>query len=68
MQAVTVSPKYQVVIPQAVREEMGLTPGTKLQVLQYGDRIEMIAVRSAKTLRGTLRGIDASVPRDRDRV
>ncbi|MGH8190251.1 MAG: AbrB/MazE/SpoVT family DNA-binding domain-containing protein [Rhodanobacteraceae bacterium] len=68
MQAVTVSPKYQVVIPQAVREAMGLTPGTKLQVLQYGDRIEMIPVRSAKSLRGTLRGIDTSVPRDRDRV
>lgn len=68
MQAVTVSPKYQVVIPQAVREAMGLTPGSKLQVLQYGDRIEMIPVRSAKSLRGTLRGIDTSVPRDRDRV
>ncbi|WIG56465.1 MAG: hypothetical protein OJF61_002253 [Rhodanobacteraceae bacterium] len=68
MHAVTVSPKYQVVIPQAVREAMGLTPGSKLQVLQYGDRIEMIPVRSAKSLRGTLRGIDTSVPRDRDRV
>ncbi|MGH8156335.1 MAG: AbrB/MazE/SpoVT family DNA-binding domain-containing protein [Rhodanobacteraceae bacterium] len=68
MQAVTVSPKYQVVIPQAVREAMGLTPGSKLQVLQYGDRIEMIPVRSAKSLRGTLRGIDTSVPRGRDRV
>ncbi|TAN04527.1 MAG: AbrB/MazE/SpoVT family DNA-binding domain-containing protein [Rhodanobacteraceae bacterium] len=68
MQAVTVSPKYQVVIPQAVREAMGLTPGSKLQVLQYDDRIEMIPVRSTKSLRGTLRGIDTSVPRDRDRV
>lgn len=68
MHAVTVSPKYQVVIPQAVREAMGLTPGSKLQVLQYGDRIEMIPVRSAKSLRGTLRGIDTSVPRDRDRA
>lgn len=68
MQAVTVSPKYQVVIPQAVREAMALKPGTKLQVIQFGDRIEMIPVRSAKSLRGSLRGIDTSVPRDRDRV
>lgn len=68
MPAVTVSPKYQVVIPQAVREAMGLTPGSKLQVMQYEDRIEMIPVRSAKSLRGSLRGIDTSVPRERDRA
>lgn len=68
MSAVTVSPKFQVVIPQAVRETMGLLPGTKLQVIHYEDRIEMIPVRSSKSLRGSLRGIDTAVPRDRDRV
>lgn len=68
MSAVTVSPKYQVVIPLAVREAMGLVPGTKLQVLQHEDRIEMIPVRSSKSLRGSLRGIDTSVPREHDRA
>jgi AbrB family looped-hinge helix DNA binding protein len=68
MTAVTVSPKYQVVIPQAIREAMGLAPGAKLQVVQYGDRIELIPLRTSKSLRGALRGIDTSVPRDRDRV
>lgn len=68
MSAVTLSPKFQVVIPQAVREAMKLTPGTRLQVVQYGDRIEMIPVRSSKSLRGSLRGIDTSVPRERDRA
>lgn len=68
MSAVTVSPKYQVVIPQAVREAMDLKPGMKLQVTQYEDRIEMIPLRSSKSLRGTLRGIDTSVPREGDRV
>lgn len=68
MTAVTVSPKYQVVIPQAVREAMGLMPGTKLQVMQLENRIEMIPVQSSKSLRGTLRGIDTSVPRERDRT
>lgn len=68
MAAVTVSPKFQVVIPQAVREAMGLTPGVKLQVVHYEDRIEMIPVRSIKSLRGSLRGIDTGVPRERDRV
>ena len=68
MSAVTVSPKFQVVIPQAVRKAMGLAPGTKLQVVHYEDRIEMIPVRSCKSLRGSLRGIDTSVPRERDRI
>ena len=66
MDAVTVSPKYQVVIPQAVREALGLAPGVKMQVVQYEDRIEFIPVRPAKKLRGSLRGIDTHVPRDAD--
>ncbi|PKM14443.1 MAG: AbrB family transcriptional regulator [Gammaproteobacteria bacterium HGW-Gammaproteobacteria-2] len=68
MSAVTVSTKFQVVIPLAVREAMALVPGTKLQVIHYEDRIEMIPVRPSKSLRGSLRGIDTSVPRERDRV
>ena len=68
MSAVTVSPKFQVVIPRAVREAMGILPGVKLQVVQYEDRIEMIPVRSSKSLRGSLRGIDTSVPREPDRL
>jgi AbrB family looped-hinge helix DNA binding protein len=68
MSAVKVSPKFQVVIPQAIRQAMGLVPGVSLQVVHFVDRIEMIPVRSSKSLRGSLRGIDTSVPRDRDRV
>jgi AbrB family looped-hinge helix DNA binding protein len=68
MQAVTVSPKFQVVIPQAVRQALGLLPGTKLQVVHFENRIELMPVRSSKSLRGSLRGIDTSVPRERDRL
>jgi len=68
MSSVTVSPKFQVVIPQSVRQAMGLMPGAKLQVVHFQDRIEMIPVRSSKSLRGSLRGIDTSVPRERDRI
>jgi len=68
MQAVTVSPKFQVVIPQAVREAMGLMPGVKLQVIHFKDRIELIPVRSSKSLRGSLKGIKTDVPRERDRA
>jgi AbrB family looped-hinge helix DNA binding protein len=68
MNTVTLSPKFQVVIPQSVRESLGLQPGEKIQVIQYGDRIEFIPVKSLKTMRGFLKGIDTRVPREGDRL
>ncbi len=68
MAAVTVSPKYQVVIPQAIREALGLKPGQKVEAIQYLDRVEFIPVRPLKTMRGFLKGIATTIPRDRDRV
>jgi len=68
MSVVTVSPKFQVVIPLAIREAMGLEPGQKVQALQYQNRIEFIPVRPMRSMRGFLKGIDTTVPRDRDRV
>jgi len=65
---VTVSPKFQVVIPLAIREAMGIKPGQKVQAIQYGDRIELIPVRPIRKSRGMLKGIDTSVPRDKDRA
>jgi AbrB family looped-hinge helix DNA binding protein len=65
---VTVSPKFQVVIPLAIREALGIRPGQKIQAIQYQDRIELIPVRPMRKARGMLRGIDTSVPRDDDRV
>ena len=68
MTTVTVSPKYQVVIPREVREALNIRPGEKVQVFQYGDRIEFIPVRKMRTMRGFLKGIDTAVQRDEDRV
>ncbi len=68
MQTVTVSPKFQVVIPLAVRQAMGLKPGQKIQVIQLGNRIELIPVVKAKKLRGFLKGIDTTIERDDDRL
>ena len=68
METVKVSPKFQVVIPLKVREAMDLNPGTRLQVVQFEDRIELIPLRSARSLRGSLTGLDTQVPRDLDRV
>jgi AbrB family looped-hinge helix DNA binding protein len=68
MSVVTVSPKYQVVIPREIRESLGLEPGQKVQAFQYQNRVELIPVRSVREMRGILEGIDTSVPRERDRV
>jgi AbrB family looped-hinge helix DNA binding protein len=68
MDVVTVSPKFQVVIPLAIRERLGITPGQKVQALVYQNRVELIPLKPAKALRGSLRGIDTTVRRDRDRV
>ncbi|OJU89707.1 MAG: AbrB family transcriptional regulator [Burkholderiales bacterium 66-5] len=68
MLAVTVSPKYQVVIPPSVREDLGIEPGQKLQVLAFDRRIELLPVEAAPALRGFLVGIDTQVPREEDRV
>ena len=68
METVTISPKFQVVIPKAIREVLGLKPGQKVQAIAYGYRIELIPVRPAKQMRGFIRGIDTSIRREDDRV
>ncbi len=68
MDVVTISPKYQIVIPREIRERLGLKPGQKVQALAYDDRIEFIPVKSLKSMRGFLRGIDTTVRREKDRV
>ena len=68
MTTVTVSPKFQVVIPLAIREALGIRPGQKVQAIQYHDRIELIPDRPMRKGRGMLKGIDTSVPRDDDRL
>ena len=69
METVTISPKFQVVIPKAIRERLKPVPGQKVQAIAHGDRIEFIPVRPARELRGVLRGLDTSFVRDEeDRV
>jgi AbrB family looped-hinge helix DNA binding protein len=64
METVTVSPKYQVVIPRSVRERVRIRPGVKLQVISFDDRIELIPIRPMKEMRGFLKGLDARFDRD----
>jgi AbrB family looped-hinge helix DNA binding protein len=68
MQTVTISPKFQVVIPQRVRESMGLRSGEKAHVISFRNRIEIIPLRDIRKLRGYLDGIDTTIKREPDRV
>ncbi len=61
---VTISPKFQVVIPLEVREAMRLEPGQKLQVFHHQGRIEFVPVAPMRSLRGFLKGIETDVPRE----
>lgn len=69
MPAVTISPKFQVVIPRSVRERLQLKPGQKMQVLEYEGRVELIPERNIRDLRGFVKGINTQLTRDdEDRV
>jgi AbrB family looped-hinge helix DNA binding protein len=68
MSVVTISPKFQVVIPREIREQLGLEPGQKVQAFAFGNRIEFVPLKPAKALRGFLRGIDTTVDREPDRL
>ncbi len=68
MTEVTVSPKYQIVIPKDVRDSMGIIPGQKVQVLTFRNRIELIPIKPMKKMKGFLKGLDTEVNRDKDRL
>jgi AbrB family looped-hinge helix DNA binding protein len=68
MPTVTVSPKFQVVIPRAIREAMKLKAGEKIQVFRFRNRLELVPERGMASMRGFLKGIDTTVEREPDRV
>lgn len=68
METVTLSPKFQVVIPKSTREALKLVAGQRVKVIAFENRIELIPVRPMKKMKGFLSGIDTSVPREEDRL
>ncbi len=64
METVTISSKFQIVIPRSIRESLGLRPGQKFQAIQYGNRIELVPVRPIREMRGFLKGIDTTIERE----
>jgi AbrB family looped-hinge helix DNA binding protein len=68
MLAVTVSPKFQVVIPKEVRQSLDISQGQKLQMIPYLNRIELIPIQPIAKMQGFLKGINTDVIRDKDRT
>lgn len=68
MTEVTVSSKFQIVIPKEIRESMGIVSGQKVQIMSYQGRIEVIPLKPMKAMRGFLKGIDITVIREEDRL
>jgi AbrB family looped-hinge helix DNA binding protein len=68
VQSVTISPKFQVVIPRAVRNRLQLRAGQKVQVVEYAGRVELIPERDISELKGFVKGIDTAFAREADRI
>ncbi len=68
MPIVKVSPKFQVVIPKEIRENSGIKVGSKMDMFVYDGQIELVPIKSIKSLKGSLPGIDTNIQRDSDRV
>ena len=68
MPTVTISPKFQVVIPKEILEQLAPSPGQKVRAIVYEGRIELIPVRPMKEKRGFLKGIDTGIDREVDRI
>ncbi len=67
MSTVTLSPKFQVVIPKEIREGLALAPGDKIEIVQIGDRIELVPLRPVESLEGFLKGVKNTFEREDDR-
>jgi len=65
---VTISSKFQVVIPREIRKTFKIHPGEKMEIIPHENRLEFIKVKSIKDMRGFLQGIDTTIERDGDRV
>ena len=62
---VTLSPKFEIEIPQEMREALGLKPGQRLQAFQFQNRIELIPWMPMHEARGMFEGIDTDIERER---
>jgi AbrB family looped-hinge helix DNA binding protein len=68
MNTVTISSKYQVVIPRSIRERFDLKPGQKIMFIPYQNTLRVVIVPSIEEAKGIFEGIDTDPDREkRDR-
>ncbi|MCP4416849.1 MAG: AbrB/MazE/SpoVT family DNA-binding domain-containing protein [Chloroflexi bacterium] len=69
MNTVTISSKYQVVIPRSIREQFNLTPGQKIMFIPYNNTLRVVIVPPIKQALGMFKGIDTDPQREKvDRI
>ena len=68
MSEITISSKYQIVIPKEIREELALKPGQKIRAIVLGDKIELVPVLNLSNAKGFLKGVSTKVDRESDRL
>jgi AbrB family looped-hinge helix DNA binding protein len=66
METVTVSPKFQIVIPRNARKVLEIRTGQKVQIIVYKGRLELLPVRPVRKMRGFAKGMDTAVQREND--
>ncbi len=68
METVTVSPKFQIVMPKRVWQNLGVEAGQKILVIQYDNRIELLPIRPMVVMRGFLKELNTDIDREPDRL
>lgn len=66
MEAVTISSKFQVVIPREVREQFDLKPGQKLVFIPYNGTLRVVVVPPIEKARGMLTGMNVEAVREEE--
>jgi len=66
MHTVTISSKYQVVIPRPIRDQFNLKPGQKLMFIPYKDTLRVVIVPPIEEVEGIFEGVDTDPHREKE--
>jgi AbrB family looped-hinge helix DNA binding protein len=66
MDAVTISSRYQIVIPRKIREQYDVKPGYKVVFIPFEKNLRVIFVPPIEQARGMFPGIDTSIEREEE--
>ena len=65
MNTVTISSKYQVVIPRPIREQFNLKPGNKIMFIPYNNTLRVVIVPPIEAALGIFEGMDVDPQREK---